>query len=232
MARPVRHAIVADLHGKRGAWRRVSAAAARAGADRIVGLGDYLECKVPNRRHDPSRRWELGDVVKVDERLWRSLAGADLILGNQESRIRDLLRPDQLPDALAPLLAAPERRHVGSARCEHGHRLTWEPDAGGTLLPVLGAGFPEPLMLVGHTHQVLLLEVMPPLESAPGPGGQPRPGPGAPRLRRLPVPVGAPVGLLPAGHVFANVGQARGHPSHWLLYDDDREELRYLEVDD
>jgi predicted phosphodiesterase len=211
----VRFAIVADLHGKRGAWRRVTVDAARAGADRVVCLGDYLEAKVPWRLHDPAVRRSLDEVVRPDERLWTQLAGADLVLGNQEWRVRDLLAPDQVPDALAPLLAAPETATVGVARAEHGHRIRWSHGPDGLYLPLLDGLFEQPLLLVGHTHQTLLLDV-----SA-----------GTPAARRLPVTVGRPVPIRPGAHLFANVGAARGHPSHWLLYDLDRAEITFREVD-
>lgn len=224
---PVRHALVADLHGKRGAWKRVTADAARARADRIVCLGDYLECKVPRRRHDPTRRWPFDDVVDEAPKLWRALAGIELVLGNQETRIRELLRPDQVPDALAPLLAAPERAAIGPGRGEHGHRITWRPAPDGTLLPVFSQVFPEPVRFAGHSHQALLFAV----SSPPGSSGVTDREDDLARLRPVPNPVGRPVPVPPDGHLFANLGQARGHPSHWLLYDDDRGELTYHETD-
>ncbi len=214
----MRYAIIADLHGRRGAWRRVAAATGRARVDRILLLGDYLEAKVPRRHHDPGVHWSLEEVVRPDERLWAELADAELVLGNQELRIRELLRPEQVPALLAPLLAAPRAAAIGVARVEHGDRIRWSPAADGVLEPQLDAVLPAPMLVVGHTHQTLLLEV------ADRPG---RP----PVTRRLPITVGRPVAVRADAHLLVNVGPARGRPSHWLIYDTDPGEITFREVD-
>jgi hypothetical protein len=235
----VRYGVLADLHGRLKAWRRVRGDAERLGVDALVCLGDYLEAKVPRRRHDPTRRWSLPQVVDPDPPLWRELAGIDLVLGNQEERIRALLAPEQVPDLLAPLLAAPRQRAVGDALGVHGDRFGWTP----TLVPAAepadtGRGaervlYPRaedlprvPLLFAGHSHQTLLLDI-----TWPGcvRGESARAAPVA--VRRLPVEVGRPYRLRPdAGRtLFVNVGPAREKPSHWLLYDVDRAEITFRE---
>jgi|GEM_PF-3393612 len=245
----MRYAVVADLHGRRKAWRAVRAAAAAHAVDRVVCLGDYLEAKVSRRRHDPARRWSLDQVVRLDEELWRELAGLELIAGNQEVRIRELLAPADIPPALAPLLAAPRRRVLGAALCLHGDQLGW--DWVGERLRPVPAGVPRvPLLFTGHTHQTLLARITWPDghdgNGAAGDGGaaggggadgdggatgqaavhmrEPEPG------RPVAVPA-APGGTQPsAATVLVNVGAAREKPSHWLLYDDDAATVSFQEA--
>lgn len=240
----MRYAVLADLHGRRKSWRRVRAAAAAAGVDRMVILGDYLEAEVPWRRHDPTRRHDPDTVVKHDPELWQALASeAELVLGNQEWRIRDLLRPDQVPASLAPLLAAPERTTLGTATGIHGHQLRWheppsreragrpstglEPDP--TTLPPA-----ERLLFAGHSHHAQVIEV-----TWVHAAGGPRPE----SLRPIPAPPGKPMDVSPFSEplrpedvpgrwstLFVNLGPAVGKPSHWLVYDDTRQEITFQEA--
>ncbi|EIV94636.1 metallophosphoesterase [Frankia sp. QA3] len=177
----MRYAVLADLHGRPGALRRILAAAAAAGADEIVCLGDYLEAKVPRRLHDPSRFWPLERVVDSDPALWSQLAGIRRVLGNQELRIRELLRPEQVPADLAVLLDAPEWDRLHGVVGLHGHQIRWsagyaEPAGGpveltGAAPPALADGrdllvpvaadVPRvPVVVVGHTHQEALFEIV------------------------------------------------------------------------
>ncbi|MGF7235418.1 MAG: metallophosphoesterase [Frankia sp.] len=232
----MKYAIIADLHGRRGAWRRVRQAAGRAGADRLLLLGDYLEAKVPRRLHDPAVHWPIEEVVRPDERLWAELADAELVLGNQELRIHELLHPEQVPAALAPLLAAPRAGTVGVARAEHGDRIRWSEAPDGILEPRLDGVFRSPMLLVGHTHQTLLLDVtgtstLPVSETSTPAGASGLPNPARPVIRRLPITVDRPVPVRPDAHLLVNVGQARGRPSHWLLYDTGPSEITFKEVD-
>jgi predicted phosphodiesterase len=255
----MRYAVTADLHGRRKAWRRFRDGAAGVGADRLIVLGDYLEAEVSRRRHDPARRWSLEQVVKPDPELWAELAAqAELVLGNQELRIRDLLRPEQVPAELAPLLAAPEVTRFGAALGMHGHQLHWRPASGrppearapgagsGAGVPDADdylepdpAGLPEAdLVVAGHTHQTALLEVTWPSGDRLRVNG---------RTRRLPVRPGSPVRVeLPGSAgvatevtgsngvadrmLFVNVGPARGRPTHWFAYDDDLSEITFWET--
>ncbi len=245
----MRYAVTADLHGRRKAWRRFRAGATAAGADRMIVLGDYLEAEVPWRRHDPARRWLLEEVVDPDPGLWAELAAdAELVLGNQELRIRELLRPEQVPEGLAPLLRAPETVRFGAALGMHGHQLSWHPSRPlppgmrpgerpqAALEPDV-AGLPSSgLVMAGHSHQTLVLDVTW-HRGGTGFGGVGRVG----RARRVPVWPGSPlqVGRLPAADtadaapdrtLFVNVGPARGRPTHWLLYDDEQAQVIFYET--
>jgi hypothetical protein len=250
----MRYAVTADLHGRRKAWRRFRTGAAAAGADRLVVLGDYLEAEVPWRRHDPARRWGLDEVVEPDPTLWEELAAdAELVLGNQELRIRELLRPDQVPRALAPLLRAPETIRFGAALGMHGHQLSWRPSRlppgtrpdgrGEAALEPDPAGLPSAgLVMAGHSHQTLVLDVTWHDVTWHENGGAESSGGGrVGRVLRVPVWPGRPLAvdwLLaadPAGRdrdrtLFVNVGPARGRPTHWLLYDDDRSQVIFHET--
>jgi predicted phosphodiesterase len=240
----MRYAVIADLHGRRKSWRRVRSAAAAVGFDRLVVLGDYLDAKVPWRRHDPTRRYDLDEVVRYDPELWQSLAAeADLVLGNQEWRIRDLLQPDQVPQTLAPLLAAPERAAFGSAVGIHGHQLRWhevgrrddagqlryglEPDA--ATLPAA-----DRLLLAGHSHQTQILKIF--WVTTPA-------GPAVESVQPIPVRPSMPIDVSAytgprrpdeSGErwstLFVNVGPARGQPSHWVIYEDERHDITLHEA--
>ncbi|WP_322759101.1 metallophosphoesterase family protein [Frankia sp. Cr2] len=222
----MRYAVVADLHGKRKAWRRVLDDVQRRGADRIVCLGDYLDAKVPWRGHDSTTRRDVTDVVEPDPRLWRELAGVDLVLGNQEWRIRDLLRDEQTVGDLDVLLAAPATRMIGAATAMHGHQFSWDdgpicPGWPAVLYPRLAQLPDVPILMVGHSHQVLLLDLL----SLGDPAG-------AVLARRRPVTPGRPIPVDPGGarRLFVNVGPARGKPSRWLLYDDTASEMTFHEA--
>ncbi len=226
---PMRYAVVADLHGKRKAWRRVLDDAQRRGADRIVCLGDYLDAKVPWRSHDSTTRRDLTDVVESDPRLWRELAGVDLVLGNQEWRIRDLLRDEQTAGDLDVLLAAPETRMIGAATAMHGHQFSWDHGPTRPGWPTVAyprfAQLPDvPILMVGHSHQVLLLDLLS--------LGEPADPAGAVLARRWPVTPGMAIPVDPGGarRLLVNVGPARGKPSCWLLYDDTASELTFHEA--
>ncbi|WP_018637560.1 metallophosphoesterase family protein [Parafrankia elaeagni] len=218
----MRYAVMADLHGKRKALRRVLAAASQAGVDEVVCLGDYLEAKVPMRRHDPARFWPLDEVVDPDPDLWAELVGVRRVLGNQEERIRDLLEPEQIPDLLAPLLTGTSITHVDCAVGMHGHQIGWDFDEeSDAFLPRAGDVPVVPLVLVGHTHRRAVFEIR---------GG----GPGSVRSvpvipgRPVPVPVRAPGAELVT--TVVNVGPAIGRPSNWLFFDADRGEVIFEEA--
>ncbi|MCK9897920.1 metallophosphoesterase [Frankia sp. AgB32] len=181
----MRYAVLADLHGRPKALRRVLAAAADADVDEVVILGDYLEAKVSRRAHDPSRYWPLPAVVDPDPLLWSRLAGLRRVLGNQELRIRELLRPEQVPADLAAVLDAPESDRLHGLLGLHGHQIRWA--VGGTLDHEAGSPdldvdkadllvpVPEdvprvPVVVVGHTHQTAVFEIHwphPPAASSP-----------------------------------------------------------------
>jgi predicted phosphodiesterase len=238
----MRYAIVADVHGRRRAWRAVLADVASRSVDRVVCLGDYLEAKVPRRRHDPSRRWELASVVRPDPDLWRELARAELVLGNQETRIRELLRPEETPAELAPLLAAPRRRRLGAALCLHGDQLAWEDRSDGLFWPLPESVPRVPLMMTGHTHQTLVVDIGwpagsmtrrdvradEPLAVPRGPadaaGGADEPAAGGADA------AGGAEGVPAASTLLINVGAAREKPSHWLLYDDAAASVTFCET--
>ncbi|THJ74345.1 metallophosphoesterase [Candidatus Frankia alpina] len=273
----MRYAVLADLHGRPKALRRILAAAAAAGADEIVCLGDYLEAKVPRRLHDPSWFWPLDRVVDPDPVLWSRLAGIRRVLGNQELRIRELLRPEQVPPDLAVLLDAPERDRLHGVLGLHGHQIRWttgraEPvgdpveSAGGAielvgvaepgvagqspadgrdLLVPVAADVPRvPVVVVGHTHQEAVFEIVwssvaSDSDAADAPATQLAGStatvralvvePGRPVLVHGPSPVARRpgAGLPGASTLVVNIGCARGKPSHWLLYDTDRGEMSF-----
>ncbi|WP_018500580.1 metallophosphoesterase family protein [Parafrankia discariae] len=217
----MRYAVMADLHGKRKALRRVLAAADEVGVDEVVCLGDYLEAKVPMRRHDPGRFWSLDEVVEPDPRLWAELADLRRILGNQEERIRDLLAPEQVPELLAPLLSGVSMTHVDCAVGMHGHQIGWDVDPGsGSFVPRVRDVPAVPLVLVGHTHRRAVFEIR-----RSGRSGA---------VRSVPVVSGVPVPVRPAGPdpvtVVVNVGPAIGRPSNWLFFDADRGEVVFEEA--
>ncbi len=268
----VRYAVLADLHGRPKALRRILAAAAASGADEIVCLGDYLEAKVPRRLHDPSRFWPLDRVVDPDPVLWSRLAGIRRVLGNQELRIRELLRPEQVPPDLAVLLDAPERDRLHGVLGLHGHQIRWttgraepagapvepaggaielvgvagqSPTDGRDLLVPVAADVPRvPVVVVGHTHQEAVFEIV---WSSAASGDDAADAPAtrlagtAATVRALLVEPGRPVlvpgpspvarrlgaGLPGTSTLVVNVGPARGKPSHWLLYDTDRGEMSF-----
>jgi predicted phosphodiesterase len=172
--------VLADLHGRPGALRRILAAAAVAGADEVICLGDYLEAKVPRRLHDPSRFWPLERVIDPDPALWARLIGIRRVLGNQELRIRELLRPEQIPADLAALLDAPEQVRLHGLVGLHGHQIRWSTgraelaggpgapvgtaahgaaDGRGLLVPVAADVPRVPVVVVGHTHQEAMFEI-------------------------------------------------------------------------
>ncbi|OHV45077.1 metallophosphoesterase [Parafrankia soli] len=245
----MRYAVMADLHGKRKALRRVLAAADEVGVDEVVCLGDYLEAKVPMRRHDPGRFWPLDEVVDPDPKLWAELADLRRILGNQEERIRDLLAPEQVPELLAPLLSGVSMTHVDCAVGMHGHQIGWDVDPGsGSFVPRARDVPAVPLVLVGHTHHRAVFEIRWSAEPEPEPerepesraesgrAGEPR-FPGAGRsgaVRSVPVVSGVPVPVRVAGPdpvtVVVNVGPAIGRPSNWLFFDADRGEVVFEEA--
>ncbi|CAO5227798.1 metallophosphoesterase [Frankia sp. AgKG'84/4] len=172
----MRYAVLADLHGRPKALRRVLAAAAEAGVDEVVVLGDYLEAKVPRRSHDPSRYWPLSAVVDSDPLLWSRLAGIRRVLGNQELRIRELLRPEQVPAGLAAVLDGPEAVRLHGLLGLHGHQIRWAVGGGAhgdepgspdvddadhvdLLVPVPEDVPRVPVVVVGHTHQTAVFEI-------------------------------------------------------------------------
>lgn len=244
---------MADLHGKRKALRRVLTAAGRAGVDEVVCLGDYLEAKVPMRRHDPARFWPLHEVVDPDPELWAELADVRRILGNQEERIRALLAPEQVPDLLAPLLAGASMTHVDRALGMHGHQIGWDFDDGSdSFVPCIRDVPAVPLVLVGHTHRRAVFEICWGGDPEDDDGGHPmtsrrdrdagadagagavrgggRPGTvrSVPVVAGVPVPVGAPRSELVT--TVINVGPAVGRPSNWLFFDADRGEVVFEEA--
>ncbi|MEX5634080.1 metallophosphoesterase family protein [Parafrankia sp. FMc2] len=218
----MRYAVMADLHGKRKALRRVLAAAGQAGVDEVVCLGDYLEAKVPMRRHDPARFWPLDEVVDPNPELWAELVDVRRVLGNQEERIRDLLAPEQIPDLLAPLLTGTSITHVDCAVGMHGHQIGWDFDEeSDAFVPRAGDVPAVPLVLVGHTHRRAVFEIR------WGGRGSVRSVPVTPG-RPVPVPVRAPGAELVT--TVVNVGPAIGRPSHWLFFDADRGEVVFEEA--
>ncbi|CUU58999.1 Predicted phosphodiesterase [Parafrankia irregularis] len=244
----MRYAVMADLHGKRKALRRVLAAADKVGVDEVVCLGDYLEAKVPWRRHDPARFWPLDEVVDPDPELWADLVAVRRILGNQEERIRDLLTPEQTPDLLAPLLSGQSMTHIDCALGMHGHQIGWSHDeVSDSYLPRVEDVPAVPLILVGHTHRRAVFEIR--WDAEVGDGGAHAPAPGAWRedepevdervgsVRSVPVVSGVPVpvptravggrGLVTT---VVNVGPAIGRPSNWLFFDADRGEIVFEEA--
>ncbi|MCK9876989.1 metallophosphatase family protein [Frankia sp. Ag45/Mut15] len=189
----MRYALFADLHGRPKALERIMVAAERAGADELVCLGDYLEARVPRRLHDPGRDWSLPAVVDRDPPLWRRLATVRRIRGNQEERIRELLRPERTPPELAALLDAPAWARLHGLLALHGHQIRWDlvtgtpparlsaeprPPAAPSLTPRVdptpavdllvprAADVPRwPVVVVGHTHQNAVFEIDWPTES-------------------------------------------------------------------
>ncbi len=239
----MRYAVVADLHGRRKAWRRVLADVERHRPDQVICLGDYLEAKVSWRRHDRSRRWDLEDVVDPDPKLWHELAVVDLVLGNQEWRIRDLLKNDQIVGDLTVLLAAPETRMIGAATAMHGHQIGWDewPDRRApsmVVYPRLEELPDVPMLMVGHSHQVLLLDIAAHdwfnRDRADDSDSDEPESTGVPAARRWAVTPGHPIPVEVASRggrrLFVNIGAARGKPSHWVLYDDTTSELTFHEV--
>nr|MDT0664551.1 hypothetical protein [Micromonospora sp. DSM 115978] len=182
----------------------------RRQVDRLVLLGDYLESRVSKRNHDPSVRRELADVVHHDPALWREFCAHDLVLGNQEERVRELLRPDQVDGDLARLLNAPSSRTLGNATLVHGHRLDWhcvDPTTDPTTWhPDLSAHVGDPpLLVIGHSHRLMLIDVAADGSLA---GHRPRD-----------VELDRPVPVAAHDRLFVNLGAARESPSPWLYLD-------------
>ncbi len=212
----MRYAVLADLHGRGKALRRMLAAAADAGVDEVVVLGDYLEAKVSRRSHDPSRYWPLPAVVDPDPLLWSRLTGIRRVLGNQELRIRELLRPEQVPAGLAAVLDAPESVHLHGLLGLHGHQIRWAVGGGAhgdepgspviddvdhvdLLVPVPEDVPRVPVVVVGHTHQTAVFEIRwphpdPHQQAPPASSLPPEKEPG-PSVRVLPAGRGQPLRL-------------------------------------
>lgn len=216
----MRYALLADLHGASKALRRILAAAAEAGVDEVVCLGDYLEAKVPRRLHDPSRHWPLPAVVDPDPPLWSSLATLRLVEGNQEQRVRELLRPGQVPGELAAILDRPERAQLHGVLGMHGHQIRWTLVGDDEMFLPSAADVPRvPVVVVGHTHQVAAFEI-----TWAGPSVRPLAcEPGVPLRLGESEPGGGP----PSRTLLINTGLARRRPHHWLLYDTERGEITF-----
>ena len=233
----MRYAVTADLHGRRKSWRRVRAAAAvRRG--RPTGDSRRLpRCRGSLAQARPFSAPRPNKVVKHDPELWQALAAeAELVLGNQEWRIRDLLRPDQIPSMLAPLLAAPERTKLGAATGIHGHQLRWHETR--RLTPGLEPDFAslpagERLLFAGHSHYVQVIEVTWTNRAGRAAARGRTAGAGAAGNADRRLAFTDPAPEEPQARwstLFVNVGPAVGKPSHWLLYDDDRREITFFEA--
>lgn len=214
------------------------AAAEQAGVDELVCLGDYLEANVPRRLHDPDRYWPLPAVVDPDPSLWGRLAAVRRIRGNQEERIRELLRPEQTPPELAAILDAPAREQLHGVLALHGHQIRWTlaggptgyPSAAAELLLPVAADVPRrPVVVVGHTHQSAVFEIHWSVAMS---------GSVEPRVR---VVAGQPGAALPVPSdtgpsdavrrtLVVNVGSAHGRTQSWLYYDTDRGEICFRTI--
>lgn len=214
----MRYAIVSDLHGRADQFERICRDAGRYRADRVILTGDYLESKVSKRRHDPTVRWDADQVIDHDPGLWRRLSGCDLVRGNQEERIADLLSADQVHADLAPLLRAPERMVLDSGLVlVHGHRFDWRRYQGRWIPGRRDiADAPGPVVCYGHSHERLAGRV---------PGGSPD---GTVEL--LEVRAGHPIRLLPGYLHLLNLGAARESEGHWLAYDEASQTVTFREA--
>lgn len=201
----MRYALIADLHGKMDSFERIREAAVESSVDAMYFLGDYLDSKVSKREHDPAVRWDPDRVVDFDPMLWKQLGAHVLVRGNQEERIAELLRRDQVPPQLAQLLSRPSRVRGDELLMVHGHQFDWA-RVGDHWLPGAAdlVSFDRPVVCYGHSHERLAARL-----AGPDPGD----------AELIPVGTGEAVRLVPGERYVFNLGAARERRGHWLLYD-------------
>nr|AGH16375.1 metallophosphoesterase [Streptomyces aureus] len=220
MGEGVRHAVVTDVHGDTARLRAVLGAIREQRVDRVICLGDVLECRVGKREAAGyAFGGRLTDVFDPDPELARLLDGVRLVRGNQEERIRALVPEAALPGWTRPLLHAPREHRTGFALYCHGHPLPWRELEPGVWCPA-DADFPGRALVHGHHHRSALYRLWPT-----------RTGPV--RAERLPVRFGTPVPLAPDGRYVVNVGSVapcapdRGPSPAWAVVDEAASTVTY-----
>ena len=212
-----------DVHGDTARLRAVLAKVREQRVDRVVCLGDVLECRVGKSEvagYEFDGR--LSDVFAPDPGLARALDGVTLVRGNQEERIRALLPDDHLPDWTRPLLDAPLAHRTAFALYCHGHSLPWRELGPGRWCPA-DADFPGRALVHGHHHRSALYRLWPD-------------GTGPVRVERLPVRFGTPIPLEPDGRYVVNVGPVtrctpdRGPSPVWAVVDETAGTVTYHHV--
>lgn len=199
----MRVAVVADLHGRTAAWERVRADLDRRSIDRVLCLGDYLDCRVSERRPIVAKRRAAAEIVDVDPAFWAALARCDLVRGNQEERIAALFEPADIPVGLVPLLDAPTVWRQWGCVFAHGHQLAWSSHSIPPWQPAADEITESPLVIVGHSHVPQILT-----RSAEKDG-----------WRSIPVVAESWRVIEPGERLLVNAAPARIAPSPWLQLD-------------
>ncbi len=211
----MRYAIVTDVHNDVPALRAVLDAVARQKVDRLLSLGDVFDCKIGKKHAGAHVFTRSADVFDATAELPSLLAGALLVRGNQEERIRALVPEHALPSHAMSILDAPRVHRTAFADYAHGHAVDgWrEVEPGRWCL--LDARFAGRLLVHGHHHRSALY-------SFPADGAREWAS-----AQRPPIRFGEPVVLSPDRRHVANVGPVRGAEPHWAIVDEADETITY-----
>lgn len=195
----MRLAVLGDIHGDVASLRRVVNQVRRAAPDRVVCLGDVVDCPAPRRRAGEAVR-PFGEVVDWDPALADLLAGAEVVRGNQEERVAELVDVRRVPAACRALLDAPRRWIEGDIEMVHGHELPWVRVQADWSCPLEAPV--RRVLLFGHHHRNAVYRAGPDRDWS--------------SVRRPPVRAGISQPLL--GPTLVNVGPVLGVAS-WVLLD-------------
>jgi predicted phosphodiesterase len=199
--------VLGDVHGDVAALRRVVARLGRARPDRVVCLGDVLDCGAAERAAGDADR-PFAEVTDWDAELADLLAGAELLRGNQEERVAELVGAGGVPEECHRLLRAPRRWAAGDVEVVHGHELSWTRVRDDWYCP-LDAPVRR-VLLFGHHHRNALYRV----------GGERTWA----ALERPALRAGAPQRL--GGPALVNVGPVLGAAS-WVLLDTEADTITH-----
>ena len=211
----MRYAILTDIHNDVSALRVVLDAVAHHQVDRLLSLGDVFDCKIGKKQAGTHVFTRSADVFDATPELPSLLAGALLVRGNQEERIRSLVPDHALPGHAVSILDTPRIHQTAFADYTHGHAVDgWrEVEPGRWCL--LHARFSGRLLVHGHHHRSAL-------DSFPAAGTRDWTS-----VERPPIRFGNPVVLRRDLRYLANIGPVRGAEPHWAIVDEAEETITY-----
>lgn len=199
----MRVGFIADAHSDVLALTAVLAALRLEGVDQVVSLGDALECHLPKGYDGPPVRLE--EATSVAEDVASLLSDVVLVRGNQEERIREATRPEDVSAAVSWLLKAPVSGTMATLAYTHGHEFDWMQvgvDHWQPRWPVVETS----TVVHGHHHRSSLTALV---------------GAADTRLDRTPPP-GVTVELRADERYLLNVGPAQAGSLAWAVVDDER----------